>query len=84
MHPQNVVAIGLLVVTVEIVLGKALLQGDQCDRSSTGKDEGNWIWDRVPILVGKPGLFRLGSRREGFELMVDWCAVFYVHVDYNR
>ena len=34
---KDMIVIGLLVVTVEVVLGKALLQGDQCDRNSTGK-----------------------------------------------
>ena len=35
--PEDVVVISLLVVIVEFILGKALLQGDQCDWKSTGK-----------------------------------------------
>ena len=34
---EDMIVIGLLVVTVKVILGKALLQGDQCGRNSTGK-----------------------------------------------
>ena len=35
--PEDMVVIGLLVVAMEVVLGKAFLQGDMSDRNSTGK-----------------------------------------------
>ena len=35
--PKDVVVIGLLVVTMEVILGKALPQGDLGDQNSTGK-----------------------------------------------
>ena len=35
--PKDMIVISLLVVTVEVILGKTILQGNQCDWNSTGK-----------------------------------------------
>ena len=34
--PEDMVIIGLLVVTMKVISGKAVIQGDQGDQNSTG------------------------------------------------
>ena len=51
---EDMIVIGLLVVTVEAVLRKMLLQRDQCDRNSTEKGREKLDLGPVPILEGEP------------------------------